>query len=199
MRLEDMSFTDYLMAECDLRERQRKERMKEAEFEKYAKENNLFVCSTNVIEQIRAEIEQTAKDYDKFDDYRRVRGLWIALDIIDKYAEQEPCDDAISRQAVLDGIEELKQSPWATDKRGNGFEYLITETLDIVADLCVKQEPSVRPQEQTGHWIEYPHNSGIVVCNQCKGIRRDCRVGYTNYCNKCGARMVEQKESEVNK
>jgi len=37
------------------------------------------------INKIRAEIEQTAKDYDKFDDYRRVRGLWIALEIIDKY------------------------------------------------------------------------------------------------------------------
>ena len=28
MRLDDMSFTDYLMAEYDLKERQRKERMK---------------------------------------------------------------------------------------------------------------------------------------------------------------------------
>ena len=55
----------------------------------------------------------------------------------------EPCDDAISRQAILDGIEELKKSPWATDKRGNGFEYLITETLDVVKDLCVKHLPSV--------------------------------------------------------
>lgn len=42
------------------------------------------------LDKIRAEIEQTAKDYDKFADYRRVRGLWIALDIIDKYkAESE--------------------------------------------------------------------------------------------------------------
>lgn len=63
--------------------------------------------------------------------------------------EQEPCDDAISRQAVLDGIEELKKSPWATDKRGNGFEYLITEALDVVKDLCIKQAPSVtqKPME----------------------------------------------------
>ena len=43
----------------------------------------------NALNEIRAEIEQTAKDYDKFDDYRRVRGLWIALDIIDKYKESE--------------------------------------------------------------------------------------------------------------
>ncbi len=60
-------------------------------------------------------------------------------------------DDLISRQEVLDGIAELKKSPWATDKRGNGFEYLITEALDVVADLCVKQAPSVNPQEPK--WI----------------------------------------------
>lgn len=46
------------------------------------------------LDKIRAEIEQTAKDYDKFDDYRRIRGLWIALDIIDKYkAESEEQDE----------------------------------------------------------------------------------------------------------
>lgn len=39
----------------------------------------------STLDKIRAEIEQTAKDYDKFDDYRRVRGLWMALEIIDKY------------------------------------------------------------------------------------------------------------------
>lgn len=70
-----------------------------------------------------------------------------ALDMAIKALKQEPCDDAISKQAVLDGIEELKKSPWATDKRGNGFEYLITEALDVVADLCVKKELSVTPQE----------------------------------------------------
>lgn len=61
MMLEDMSymsFVDYLTAESDLRERQRKERMKQAAFEEYAKEHNLFVCTTNIIEQIRSEIEK---------------------------------------------------------------------------------------------------------------------------------------------
>ena len=58
-------------------------------------------------------------------------------------------EDCISRQAVLDGIEELKRSPWCTDKRGIGFEYLITEALEVVADLCVKREPSVTPKPKT--------------------------------------------------
>ena len=46
------------------------------------------MCKVDVLDKIRAEIEQTAKDYDKFDDYRRVRGLWIALEIIDKYRKE---------------------------------------------------------------------------------------------------------------
>lgn len=52
---------------------------------------DMFVKNSinEVLDKIRAEIEQTAKDYDKFDDYRRVRGLWIALDIIDKYRGEE--------------------------------------------------------------------------------------------------------------
>ena len=32
--------------------------MTQAEFEKYAKEHNLFICTTNIIEQIRAEIAE---------------------------------------------------------------------------------------------------------------------------------------------
>ena len=37
------------------------------------------------LEKIRAEIEQTARDCDEYNDYGRVYGLQIALDIIDKY------------------------------------------------------------------------------------------------------------------
>ena len=79
-----MSFVDYLTAESDLRERQRKERMKQAAFEKYAKEHNLFVCSTDVIEQMKKEILEyflwDGQDVDSLPLYvRRV------LNIIDKY------------------------------------------------------------------------------------------------------------------
>ena len=176
------------------------------------------------LEQIRAEIADLDDAEYEFEGY--YKAVNDALQIIDKYAEQEPtdrieygtdgnayklrisngkefeqepCDDAISRQAVLDGIEKLKQSPWATDKRGNGFEYLITEALDTVADLCVKQEPSVRPQEQTGHWKRISmdryttHAQYWYKCDKCG----EHNLGNTNFCPNCGCRMVEPQESEV--
>ena len=40
-----------------------------------------------VLDKIRAEIEQTVRDCDEYNDYGRVYGLQIALDIIDKYKE----------------------------------------------------------------------------------------------------------------
>ena len=92
MRLEDMSFTDYLTAESDLRERQRKERMKQAAFEEYAKEHNLFVCSTDLIEQIRAEIadEKMDIDLDIGQEIHYNKAIDDVLEIIDKYTKGEP-------------------------------------------------------------------------------------------------------------
>lgn len=42
-----------------------------------------------ILDKVREKIEDIAKDYDKFADYRRVRGLWIALEIIDKYISRK--------------------------------------------------------------------------------------------------------------
>ena len=82
-----MSFTDYLMAECDLRERQRKERMKQAEFEQYAKEHGYIISTTNIIEQIRAEIEHEADYQDAYVDADVAKGMYMALEIIDKHTK----------------------------------------------------------------------------------------------------------------
>lgn len=78
---------------------------------------------------------------------RKHNGFNACVECIEQAPTVQSCEDAISRQEVLNGIEELKKSPWATDKRGFGFEYLIKEALDVVADLCVKQAPSVNPQK----------------------------------------------------
>ena len=90
-----------------------------------------------------------------------------------KALEQEPCDDAISRQ------EAIKQC-------GFGMTNL------LIAD-CLRKLPPVTPQPKTGHWIankakNYP---GWVHCSECgEDWTHD---GRPPYCPACGARMRKEK------
>ena len=47
------------------------------------------VADGTPLDDVKAEISEIAKDYDKFADYRRVRGLWIALEILDNIGKGE--------------------------------------------------------------------------------------------------------------
>ena len=107
-----------------------------------------------------------------------------------KALEQEPCEDCISRQVTLDGIEELKRSPWATERR-NGFEYLIKEALEVVADLCVKQAQPVAPKPKMGEWLCSDDIYAQAVCSLCKenlGEPFGYAKKYFKYCPNCGAK-----------
>lgn len=87
---------------------------------------------------------------------------------------------------IIYSIEYIDRSNWLVKK----IPVMDKETFI----KCFKEW--ITPGEKTvgqGRWISYP-NSDIVVCNQCRGIRRDCRVGYMNYCNKCGTKMENADE-----
>ena len=105
------------------------------------------------------------------------------------YADKEPCDDAVSREAVL---EIAKQHTLTND-------YLAIQNL-----------PTVRPQEQTGKWEEIvkehkcfarddTYTTTEYYCSECGAepfTNEDGFYEFSNYCPNCGARMVEPKESE---
>lgn len=90
MMAEHMSFADFLSAECDLRERQRKERVKQEQFEKYAKEHGYIITTTNIFEQIKADLQKSLDDSYHFitkqDAYKEV------VDIIDAHMKGEGDD-----------------------------------------------------------------------------------------------------------
>ena len=126
----------------------------------------------------------SAKDYD-------------ALRLARKLLEQEPCEDAISRQAVIDMATTIQTD----DFSGN-------EIIEVVDIDDVKGLPPVTPQPKTGHWIEHYDEDGCGelyshwVCSECgrsvgfnlaniEDVLRDYP-----YCH-CGAKMVEPQESEV--
>lgn len=92
------------------------------------------------------------------------------------FEKQEPCDYAISRQAVIDITWE---EPSYTDALN-----VLTEVRDKVKAL-----PPVKPQEKTGHWIQI--DSDKCKCDQCEVISFIAMYpnGDANYCPYCGAKM----------
>ena len=89
----------------------------------------------------------------------------------------EPCDVAISRQAVLD-ILEREGHKW-----GNNYR----DWVDAVK--TVETLPPVNLQPKTGHWIEY-RGYDSYSCSECdEFVDKKSR-----YCPNCGCRMVEPQE-----
>lgn len=99
-----------------------------------------------------------------------------------KYPLQEPCTDAISREAVLLFIEKVKESGIAN----------YGSLLDIATE--VRNLPSVT--HKSGKWIDY-RDDGFVECPYC-GHATNCEddIDELHYCFYCGASMVEPQESE---
>lgn len=183
------------------------------------------------LEKIRAEIANLTCDC--------INGMvnqYAVLQIIDKYAEQEPMDhdsvsrgyllglankdgaygyisaheivnapslnrqepseDAVSRQAVLEQI-----NCWI----GSG-EYRYTNATDYL-NKRIKALQAVNPQEKAGYWMPIEYPTGVeafgvkemsaqeLQCSEC-GKTVDISDGDFKYCPYCKARMFEPRESE---
>ena len=95
--------------------------------------------------------------------------------------EQEPYEDAISRQAVLGYIGRLFNQ--GTGKK-KSFKFI---------QKYVKQLPSVNLQEpKPGHWIDNHNNT--ISCDRCHTwFNKDDRYGYMHYCPYCNAKMESEE------
>lgn len=105
--------------------------------------------------------------------------LQMAIDELEKKPAAS-CEDAISRQAVMDGLEKYHN----TDMNIDGLTY----AYDLVCKL-----PSVST-EKTGRWIDVEGYEGLLCkCSNCckDGERYKHRThqSKTNFCPDCGAKM----------
>lgn len=119
----------------------------------------------------------------------------------------EPCEDAVSREHLLSEIDNLMQSPWFNSGKDDDmfthYGYVERkEAVEIVRDLCVKEEPPITPKQRTGHWVGIDEEpSETWECDRC-GFVVDAEgcidpVEYRDmykYCPNCGAKMEGESE-----
>ena len=97
-------------------------------------------------------------------------------------AQPEPCEDAVSREAVLDAIDEWKEA--CAD---SGHKETASDIMLIRKDF-IELLP-VTPKQRTGKWIL--DRSGAYCCSECM---EPC-AGYVmmkprdKFCKMCGAKM----------
>ena len=111
-----------------------------------------------------------------------IAGPEIDLDIDGEFfEEQQPCEEAVSRQAVLEYIE------------GSEAELGHSSENELVCQY-IKELPPVTPQQKTGHWID-------DKCSECgMGIEDliDSSEWYRNenpkYCPFCGIKIQPYKD-----
>jgi len=101
-----------------------------------------------------------------------------------KALEQEPCDDAISRQAVLAIA---------------GDSCLDLDSYEDTKEFCdeIKELPSVTPQPKIGRWIKgdsYGDQYNYYQSYVCSCCKREYDVHNWKYCPNCGAKMQEVEE-----
>lgn len=108
-----------------------------------------------------------------------------AEELYEKYEnKQEPCDDAVSRQAAIDAFERFIHELGIEDEPYNYGEMA----------LSAKNVPPVTPQQKTGHWID-----GDCICPCCgedkfKDLDADIWSDWQpKYCPNCGAKMESEE------
>lgn len=105
----------------------------------------------------------------------------IAKTVILKALEQEPCDDAISREDALMALTgEYTDSPIE----------LLPKAIKRINAL-----PPVKPAEKVGQWIDIQYFKADDTyyrpkCPFCSIEPKE----YSNYCPNCGRRMIQEVE-----
>lgn len=97
------------------------------------------------------------------------------IEEVRKVITPQPCDDCISRQAVLDEAFEVDTKEYGR--------------VEVVGVDAIASLPPVTPQPKMGRWI-YTGNyitDGMLKCSEC-GFEHDVSEKFS-YCPNCGAKM----------
>lgn len=124
--------------------------------------------------------------------YEHIAKVVGHIDIVgymDRALSAEPCDDAISRQAVLDGLASIAK----VKARSDAQKSLMGRIM-----FFVEQLPPFTPEEKTGKWIDDEFGSKCSRCGTYTHLDKFDRPMKFKYCSMCGAKMqeVENEDSD---
>ena len=184
------------------------------------KETDGWWCYEKALQIIDKYAEQET-DIEYIGEFCHKHGLVLmSKEMADKYAEQEPCDDVVSRQDALNAvtfsevrwqaIERIKQLPpvrpqkqipeqWQELKetivelRDNNGTCTQQEVCKFLANyMGVLEKQMVKQEPKAGHWINKEfRKEEYVLTGTCSVCGRVSVID--EFCHHCGARM----ESEV--
>ncbi len=109
-----------------------------------------------------------------------ISDLGYALEMAIIALEQEPCEDCISRQAVLDTL--MKCEEPCEDRQ----DFYLDSTTEF--EEKIKELPPVNPKQKIGHWIK-SSIGGAKICSICQA-----HMGLSSFkfCPNCGAKMESE-------
>lgn len=167
-----------------------------------AEEYNLVLDYVREVQRFKNRYNEDGVPIDYSTICTLTRAGWDLIEKIKPIAtfSQEPCDDVISRQAVLNVMRENHRSG-GRDVDGDYTEGDYRESLyDDIVSL-----PPVNTTEKVGQWewipFDYVPELGNWCCSECKNISVDCvrkddekaKPTY-KYCPQCGCKIQEVKE-----
>lgn len=178
-------------------------------------DTNYFVGFRNGLRYAKSLVDGEEPQYESCAEQEQAdewqNGYDRAWEEAEVFYEKEPCEDVVSRQAVVNAIK-YAQVNFTINSTINFANY--TKEVQAIVDnilsaqiKAINELPSVRPQEQTGHWEEivkehkcYARDDTYTTteyhCSECGAEPFENEDGFyelSNYCPNCGANM--RKES----
>ena len=136
---------------------------------------------------IREAFDVMEEEYDSADDWEEEHE---ARDMAIKALEQEPCEDAVSREWALLAL------------TGKNLSAKSTEELIRLLNKRIKNLPSVTPARKKGKWI-YDKTIQNWRCSECNETPKtlgfvgtaDFMVEHFRFCNHCGVKMKSEQDN----
>lgn len=124
------------------------------------------------IKELRDASDSEVRYGDKDNHYDKVMKRVEAFEMAIKALEQQPCEDCISREAVIKIFGEVHPMDYNT-------QAYITNIQNL---------PSVTPSRPNGKWKKISP-AGIYECTNCNQMIMTSDIDCYKYCHGCGVRM----------